>query len=57
VAFHFPKEGPAKFVDSFGRAPEAYHRRFRNVLIANGPQYSGEFVHDISQSKYLYLRK
>jgi hypothetical protein len=25
--------------DSFGRAPETYHRRFRDVLIANGPQY------------------
>jgi hypothetical protein len=25
--------------DSFGRAPETYHRRFRNVLIANGSQY------------------
>jgi hypothetical protein len=31
--------GPAEFFDSFGRAPETYHRRFRNVLIANGPQY------------------
>jgi hypothetical protein len=39
VAFHFPKEGPAEFFDSFGRAPETYHRRFRNVLIANRPQY------------------
>jgi hypothetical protein len=39
VAFHFPKEGPAEFFDSFGRAPETYYRRFRNVLIANGPQY------------------
>ena len=39
VAFHFPKERPAEFFDSFGRAPETYHRRFRNVLIANGPQY------------------
>ena len=39
VAFHFPKEEPAEFLDSFGRAPETYHRRFRNVLIANGPQY------------------
>jgi hypothetical protein len=38
VAFNFPKEGPAEFFDSFGRAPETYHRRFRNVLIANGPQ-------------------
>jgi hypothetical protein len=39
VLFHFPKEGPAEFFDSFGRAPETYYRRFRNVLIANGPQY------------------
>jgi hypothetical protein len=39
VAFHFPKEGPAELFDSFGRAPETYHRRFRNVLIANGSQY------------------
>ena len=39
VAFQFPKEGPAEFFDSFGRAPETYHGRFRNVLITNGPQY------------------
>jgi hypothetical protein len=39
VAFHFPKEGPAEFLDSFGRTPETYHRRSINVLIANGPQY------------------
>ena len=39
VAFHFPKEGPAEFFDSFGRAPETYHKRFQYVLIANGPQY------------------
>jgi hypothetical protein len=39
VAFQFPKEGPAEFFDSFGRPPETYHRRFRNVLLANGPQY------------------
>jgi hypothetical protein len=39
VAFHFPKEGPAEFFDSFGLVPETYHRRFRNVLIANAPQY------------------
>ena len=38
MAFHFPK-GPAEFFDSFERAPETYHRRFRNVMIANGPQY------------------
>ena len=39
VTFHFPKEGPGEFFDSFGRALEAYHNRFRYVLIANGPQY------------------
>ncbi|VDI06909.1 Hypothetical predicted protein [Mytilus galloprovincialis] len=40
VAFHFPREGPVEFFfDSFGRSPEYYHRRFMNVLIANGPQY------------------
>ena len=39
MAFHFPTEGPADFFYSFGRAPETHHRRFRNVLIANGPQY------------------
>ena len=39
MAFHFSKEGPAELFDSFGRAPETYHRRFRDVLIANGPQY------------------
>ena len=39
MAFHFPKEGSAEFFDSFGQAPETYHRRFRNVLIANGQQY------------------
>jgi hypothetical protein len=39
VTFHFPKEEPTEFFDSFGRAPETYHRLFQNVLIANGPQY------------------
>ena len=39
VAFHFPFNGPPEFFDSFGRAPETYHPRFRNVLIVNGPQY------------------
>ena len=39
MAFHFLKEGPAEIFNSFGRAPETYHRRYRNVLIANGPQY------------------
>jgi hypothetical protein len=39
VTFHFPKEEPTEFFDSFGRAPETYHRLFQNVIIANGPQY------------------
>ena len=39
VTFHFPIEGPAEFIDSFGRAPETYYPCFRSVLIANGPQY------------------
>ncbi|VDI00131.1 Hypothetical predicted protein [Mytilus galloprovincialis] len=39
VAFHFPREGPVEFFDSLGRSPEYYLRRFRNVLIATGPQY------------------
>ena len=40
VAFHFPLVGPAEFFDSLGNAPETYHRRFVNVLIVNGPQYT-----------------
>jgi hypothetical protein len=39
VALHSPLDGPAKFFDSLGNAPETYHRRFANVLIVNGPQY------------------
>ncbi|VDI32556.1 Hypothetical predicted protein [Mytilus galloprovincialis] len=39
VAFHFPREGPVEFFDSFGRAPEKYRSRFRDVLVANGPRY------------------
>ena len=39
VAIYFPLVGPAEFFDSLGSAPEAYHRRFANVLIVNGPQY------------------
>ena len=40
TVIYFPKEGrPCEFFDSLGRAPEYYHRRFRNVLLANGPQY------------------
>ena len=39
VAFYFPLVGPVEFFDSLGSAPEAYHRRFANVLIVNGPQY------------------
>ena len=40
VAFFFPKTGPAEFFDSLGRAPEHYNRRFKNVLIYNGPSYA-----------------
>jgi hypothetical protein len=28
-----------EFFDSLGENPETYHRRFRNVLINNGPGY------------------
>ena len=39
TVFHFPEKGPCEFFDSLGQKPETYRRRFRNVLIANGPQY------------------
>lgn len=39
TAFYFPLRGPAEFFDSLGRAPEHYHRRFKNALIRNGPRY------------------
>ena len=39
VAFHFPHRGPAELFDSTGHGPEAYHRRFKYVLLANGPHY------------------
>jgi hypothetical protein len=55
VAFHFPKEGPAEFFDSFGRAPETYHRRFRNVLIANEPQYKFTISNFRSFDSYLFV--
>ena len=40
TAFYFPVEGPAEFFDPVGRAPEDYLRRFKNVLLVNGPRYS-----------------
>jgi hypothetical protein len=40
VTFHFSLVGLAEFFDSLGNASEAYHRRFANVLIVNGPQYN-----------------
>jgi hypothetical protein len=46
VAFHFPLVGPAEFFDSLGNAPEAYHRRFANVLIVNGPHIKTITMHD-----------
>jgi hypothetical protein len=47
MAFHFPRVGPAEFFDLLGNAPEAYHRRFDNVLIVNGPQcyYCSSQIH------------
>lgn len=39
TVFHFPKKGAGEFFDSLGERPETYHRRFRNVLIINGPTY------------------
>ena len=39
TAFHFPRRGPAEFFDSLGNPPEHYHRRFKDVLMANGPRY------------------
>ncbi len=39
VTFYFPKRGPAEFFDPIGHEPEYYHRRFRNVLLANGSTY------------------
>lgn len=39
TVFYFPKKGPCEFFDSLGEYPETYHRRFRNVLINNGPDY------------------
>ena len=38
TAFYFPKTGPAEFFDSLGRPPEYYHRRFKTVLLRNGPR-------------------
>ncbi len=39
VAFYFPTNGPPEFFDPLGHSPDYYHRRFRNVLLINGPQY------------------
>ncbi|VDI68724.1 Hypothetical predicted protein [Mytilus galloprovincialis] len=39
LVFHFPEIGPSEFFDFLGEKPEKYQRRFKNVLIANGPQY------------------
>ena len=39
TVFYFPKKGPWELFDSLGENPETYHRRFRNVLISNGPGY------------------
>ena len=39
TVFYFPKRGPAEFFDSLGQAPERYHKRFRIVLLRNGPAY------------------
>ena len=40
TVFYFPQRGPAEFFDSLGNPPEHYHRRFKGVLMANGPRYS-----------------
>lgn len=40
TAFYFPKQGPAEFFDSCGKAPEIYHRRFKKALIWNRPCYA-----------------
>ena len=39
TVFYFPQRGPAEFFDSLGNPPEHYHRRFKDVLMANGPRY------------------
>ncbi len=39
VAFYFPSRGPSEFFDSMGRAPDYYHKRFKNVLLNNGGRY------------------
>lgn len=36
---HFRKRGPTEFFDSLGRAPEHYNRRFKRVLVKNGPRF------------------
>ena len=39
VCFYFPIKGPTEFFDSLGHRPEHYHINFKNLLIANGPEY------------------
>ncbi len=39
VTMYFPQRGPSEFFDPAGYEPEYYHRRFRNVLLVNGPTY------------------
>ena len=39
TVFYFPRRGPAEFFDSLGNPLEHYHRRFKDVLMANGPRY------------------
>jgi len=40
VTFYFPKKGPTEFFDSLGHSPDYYRRRFKSVLLKNGPCYS-----------------
>ena len=39
TVFYFPQRGPADFFDSLGNLTEHYHRRFKDVFMANGPRY------------------
>ena len=39
TVFYFPRRGPIEFFNSLGNPPEHYHRRFKDVLMANGPRY------------------
>ena len=54
-----PLVGLAEFFDSLGNAPEAYRRRFANVLIFNGPQYyycSSQIQLDVIDTCGLYCQ-